>query len=217
MHSINLTSDEDYALAGIEDILNGYYKSYEMIAKDIREGIDEGFSEGFREGLKQGFIEGIKECISKGFDQIKVEDMNQVLMHTLENCTSETASAVIKRDVSNEYWGNIRPSFKQEMEDAYYKTVEEIKNADLDVGEKSAFYIKSCVDLSAKKIVECVGNVCDVVRPNSPTDVIFKNFYYCLQDEFNRDLDKNLKAYEKMICTEIDKKINCERLDHERH
>lgn len=188
-----------------------------MTAKYIREGIDEGFTEGFREGLKQGFIEGIKECRSKGFDQIEVKEINQVLEFTLETGTNESASDVIKQAVSDEYRSNIGSSFKQEMEDAYYKGSEEIKNANFEVDEIPVSYIKSCVGTSIEKIMECIGSAFWGVKKNLPANMLFIHFFYCLQDEFNKDLGKNLKAYEKTICTEIGKKIKSERFDHERH
>lgn len=205
----------DSVLVGIEDIFNVYYSSFEMIAKDIREGIDEGFIEGFREGIKQGFVEGIKECKSKGFNNIEVGDLDQVLKYTLETGSNESASDIIKQAVSDEYWMKIEPPFKQKMDDAYYGVVEEIRNTDFEKDIKHVSCIKSCLDASVKRIMECIGDVCGGVRKYISEDEIFMNFFYCLQDEFNRDLVKSLKAYEKRICAEIENKIDSECPDHE--
>lgn len=205
----------DSVLVGIEDIFNGYYSSFEMIAKDIREGIDEGFIEGFREGIKQGFVEGVKECKSKGFDNIEVGDLDHVLKYTLETGSNESARDIIKQAVSDEYWMKIEPSFKQKMDDAYYGVVEEIRNTDFEVNKKPASYINNCLDAPAKKIMEGIGDVCGGVREFISEDEIFMNFFCCLQNEFNRDLGKNLKAYEKRICAEIENKIDSECPDHE--
>ena len=207
----------DYTLVGIGISLDGYCSSYEKIAKDIREGIDEGFSEGLREGVKQGFIDGVKECRKGGFDNIEVKGMEEILECAFETASDETVSATIKRAVTNEYWVKISPSFEQKMEEACNKAVEEIKNADFDLDKRPASHIKSCVGTSAEKITECISDVCKGVRKNYPTDIIFWRFFDCLQDEFNRDLGKNLKACEERICKEIDSKVNNKRLDHERH
>jgi hypothetical protein len=195
-------------LSWTEEFLNSYCSSYEKIAKDIREGIDEGFSEGLRESMKLGFVEGIKECRDTGFDNIEVRDMEEGLKNALETSSNESALTIIKRAVSNEYWAKIGPSFRLKMEEACNKTVEEIHSADFEVDGISTTYLESCVNASDEKITEYIGNVCEGVRKNLPTDVIFSMFFNCLQDEFNRDLVKNLKAFKERIRKEIDNKIN---------
>ncbi|MGB9939419.1 hypothetical protein [Methanosarcina sp.] len=52
----------------IEVSLNDYYSSYETMAKEIREGIDEGFDERVIEGIKQEFVAGIRGCRVSGFN-----------------------------------------------------------------------------------------------------------------------------------------------------
>jgi hypothetical protein len=207
----------DYTLAGIEELLNGYCSSYEIIAKDIHEGIDEGFSEGLRESMKLGFVEGIKECRNKGFDNIEVRDMEESLKNALETASDESSLSIVNRSVSNEYWAKISPFFKRKMEQACNKTVEEIKNAEFNVDGINDVYIQSCVNASDRKIAEYIDNVCAGIRKNLPGDVIFNIFFDCLQDEFNRDFGKNLKAFTERICKEIDNKANNKRSDHERH
>jgi hypothetical protein len=193
-----------YTLAGIEELLNIYCSSYEKIAKDIREGMEEGFSEGIRESMKLGFVEGIKECRATGFDKIEVRDMEEVLKNAFEASSDESALTIIKRAVSNEYWARIGPSFKLKMEEACNKIVEEIKIADFKVDGIGITYIESCVSASDKKITELIGNISEGVRKNLPADVVFSTFFDCLQDEFNKDLAKNLNAFEKRIYKEID-------------
>jgi hypothetical protein len=41
-----------YILAEIEVPLDNYCSSYETMAKEIQEGMDEGFNKGLREGIK---------------------------------------------------------------------------------------------------------------------------------------------------------------------
>ncbi|MDD3246409.1 MAG: hypothetical protein PHF18_06090 [Methanosarcina sp.] len=203
-------------MTGIEDSLNGYCSSYEKIANDICESIDEGFNEGLREGIKQGFIEGVKECRNTGFDNIEVKKMEEILKCAFRTASDETCSTA-KQAISNSYLAKIAPSFKQKMGQACNKAVEEIKDADFELDKKSAFCTKSCVDASVKKITVCIGNVCGDMRKKFSTDVTFGSFFDRLQDVFNSELEKNLKACEERICKEIDSKVNNKRLDHERH
>lgn len=195
-------------MAGIENFLNGYCSSYEIIAKDICEGIDEGFIEGLREGIKQGFVEGIKECRITGFDNIEVKDIEESLKNTIESASDESAITIIKRAVSNEYWAKISPSFKLEMEEACNKTIMEIKKSVFEVDKASSSDIEICVNAADEKVTGCISNVCEGVKKNLPTYAIFSIFFDCLQDEFNRDLGKNLKGFKEGLCKEIENKIN---------
>lgn len=192
----------------IEDSLDGYCSSYEKIANDICEGMDEGFSEGLREGIRQGFIEGIKECRLTGFDNIEVKGMEEILKYALDTASDETLCSIIRQKVSEEYWEKIGPSLKKKMEEACSKVVKEIKNADIELDKKPASYLKNCVNASIENITECIGSVCSDMEKNFLTDIIFKSFFNCLQSEFNRDLDRNLKVCEERICIEIDNKID---------
>jgi len=203
-------------LTGIEDSLNGYCSSYEKIAKDICEGIDEGFNEGLRKGIKKGFVAGVKECRLTGFDNIEVKNMEEILKCAFDTASDETYSTA-KQAISHKYLAKVAPSFKQKMEEACNKAVEEIKDADFELDKKSAFCTKSCVDASVKKITACIGNVCADMKKKFSTDVTFGSFFDRLQGVFNSELEKNLKTCEERICKEIDNKVNNKRLDHERH
>jgi hypothetical protein len=204
-------------LTEIEVPVNDYCSRYETMAKDIREGIDEGFNEGLREGIKKGFVAGIRECMDKGFDNIEVKCMEEILKDAFKTSSDETTRVRIKRTVSNKYREKISPSFKQKMEEACDKAVEEIKNTDFELDKRPASGLKSCVNISVKKIKECIGSAGGDMRKKLPTDLVFGSFFDCLQAEFDRDLDENLKACEKRICKEIDNKIDNKKVDHERH
>lgn len=197
-----------YTLTEIEIPVNDYCSRYETMAKDVREGMDEGFNEGLREGIKQGFIAGVRECMATGFDNICVKSMEEILNDASKKSSDETMRVTIKRTVSNEYREKISPSFKRKMEEICNKAVEEIKNADFELDNRPASSLKNCVCTSVKKIKECIGNTCADIRKNFPTDVIFGSFFDSLQDEFNKDLDENLDTCEKRICKEIDCKID---------
>ncbi|AKB18678.1 hypothetical protein [Methanosarcina sp. WWM596] len=201
----------------IEVPVNDYCSKYETMAKDIREGMDEGFNEGLSEGIKKGFVAGIRECMDKGFDEIEVKCMKEILKDAFKTSSDETTRFRIKHTVGNKYREKISPSFKKKMEEACDKAIEEIKNTDFELDKRPASGLKSCVETSVKKIKECIGNSCGDMRKKFPTDLIFGSFFDCLQDEFNRDLDENLEACEKRICKEIDNKIDNRKLDHERH
>ena len=210
----------------IEASLDGYCSSYETMVEDILEGMEEGFHEGLREGIKKGFLAGVCACRTTGFDNLDVKCMERILKDACKTALDETTSdettsdpmyITIKQTVSNEYRAKIGPSFKQKMEEACNKAVEEIRDADIELDKRSAFELKSCVDTSAKTIQVCVGNACGSMRKNIPTDVVFGSFLDCLQDEFNKDLKNNLKVCEERICKEIDCKLDCKRVDHERH
>ena len=197
-----------YTLTEIEVPVNDYCSRYETMAKDIREGMDEGFNEGLREGIRQGFVAGIRECMATGFDNIYVKSMEEILKDASKNSSDETIRVTIKQTVSNEYREKISPSFKRKMEEACGKAVEEIKKADFEMDMRPASGLKNCFCASVKKIKECIGNTCGDIRKNFPTDVIFGSFFDSLQDEFNKDLDENLDACEKRICKEIDRKTD---------
>lgn len=205
------------ALAGIEDPLNSFCSSYEKLARDIREGIEEGFSEGLREGIKQGFVDGIKECRDTGFENIEVTEMEGVLKYALEAASDESARTKIKRTVSNEYWAKISPLFKQKMIEACNRAVEEIKDANFELDKKPPSYIRSCVNASLEKITGFIGDVSGGVREKLPTGMIFGSFFDSLQDELNRDLAKNLETCKERIFEVVDSKTIDERLDYERH
>jgi len=202
-------------LTEIEASLDGYCRSYETVVKDILEGMDEGFSEGLREGIKKGFAAGVSECRTAGFDNLDVKCLERILKDACETASDETVCVTIKQTVSNEYRAKIGPSFKQKMEEACKKAVEEIRDADIELDKRSASELKGCVDASAKTIKVCVGNACGSMRNNFPTDVVFGSFLDCLQDEFNKDLKKNVEVCEKRICKEIDCKLDNKRVDHE--
>ncbi|WP_440956044.1 hypothetical protein ACSAZK_03570 [Methanosarcina sp. Mfa9] len=198
----------------IEASLDGYCFSYETMVKEILEGIDEGFREGLREGIKKGFVAGICECRTAGFDNLDVKCLERILKDACETASDEAVCITIKQTVSNEYRAKIGPSFKQKMEEACNKAVEEIRDADLELDKRSASELKGCVDASAKTIKVCVGNACESMRKNFPADVVFGSFFDCLQDEFNKDLDKNLAVCEKRVSKEIDCKLGNKRVDH---
>jgi hypothetical protein len=204
-------------LAGIGDSLDRYCSSYEKIAKKICNGIDEGFNEGLREGIKQGFVEGVKECRLAGFDNIEVEIMEETLKCAFKNASDETVCSKVKQVTTTRCLAKISLSFKQEMEEACNNVVEEIKNADFELDTKSAFCAKNCVDTSIEKIKGCIGDVCGDVIKKFPADRIQGTFFDHLQEMFNNELDRNLKACEDRICKEIDYKVNTEKADHERH
>lgn len=204
-------------MTGIEDSLERYRSNYEKVAKEVCEGIDEGLSEGLKKGIQQGFLEGIRECRLTGFDNIEVKGTEEVLKCALNTASDEAVCSIIKQKVSEEYWKKIGPSLKKKMEEACSRVVEEVKNADIELDEKPASYMKSCVNSSIENVTECIGNACSDVKRNFLTDMIFGSFFYCLQSEFNRDLESNLKVCKERICKEIDNKINDKKADHERH
>ncbi|MFY1112556.1 MAG: hypothetical protein AB3K77_12855 [Methanosarcinaceae archaeon] len=199
----------------IEASLDNYCRSYETVVKDILEGMDEGFNEGLREGIKKGFVAGVSESRTAGFDNLDVKCLERILENACETASDEAVCIAIKQTVSNEYRAKIGPSFKQKMEKACNKAVEEIRDADIELDKRSASELKGCVDASAKTIKVCVGDACGSMRKNFPTDVVFRSFFDCLQDEFNKDLNKNLKVCEERICKEIDCKLDNKRVDHE--
>lgn len=191
----------------IELPINNYCRSYEMMANEIRGGIDEGFNEGLREGIKKGFVAGIRECLDKGFDNIEVKCMEEILKGALKTSSEETARVRIRHTVGNKYREKISSSFKQKMEEACSRAVEEMKNANFELDKRPASGLKICVNTSIKKIKECTGSACEDMRKNFPTDLVFGSFFDSLQVEFNRDLDENLEACEKRIWKEIDSKF----------
>lgn len=199
----------------IEVPVNDYCSKYEIMANDIREGMEEGFNEGFREGIKQGFVAGVRECMVTGFGNIDVKGMEEILKGAFETASDEAIRITVRRTASNEYREKISPSFKKKMEEACNNAVEEIKNTDFELEEMSSSKLKNCVDTSVKKIRGHIGNACGGAKKKPPTDMIFKLFFDTLQEEFNRDLDENLKACEKRICKEIDNKIGCRKAGHE--
>ncbi|MGB9927635.1 MAG: hypothetical protein ACPK85_04450 [Methanosarcina sp.] len=199
----------------IEISLNDYCGSYETMSKEIQEGIDEGFNEGLTEGIKQGFIAGIKECRDTGFDNIDVKSTEEILKIAFKIASDEAIEITVRKAVSDEYNEKVSPSFKKKMEEACSKAVEEIKNADFELDEVSASKLKNRVDASVERVRECIGSACGGVKKNLPKDMIFKIFFGSLQDEFNRDLDENLKACRMRICKEIDSKITSKKVDHE--
>ncbi len=192
-----------------------YYSKYEMMANDIRAGMDEGFNEGFREGIKQGFVAGVRECFVTGFNDIDVKGMEEILKDAFETASDEAIRIKVRRTASNEYKEKISPSFKKKMEEACNKAVEEIKDVDFELEEQSASELKDSVGISVKKVRECIGNAFRGAKKKLPTYVIFRLFFDTLQEEFNRDLDENLEACEKRICKEIDNKIDCRKACHE--
>jgi len=204
-------------MTDVEVSLNDYCSKYETMAKEIHEGMDEGFNEGLREGIKKGFVAGIRECLDKGFDNIEVKCMEEILKDAFKTSSEETTRVRIKRTVSNRYREKISPSFKQKMEEACDKAVEEIKNTDFELDKRPASGLKICVNTSIKKIKECIGSACADMRKNFPTDLVFGSFFDSLQAEFDRDLDENLKACEKRIFREIDHKTENQRADYGQH
>jgi hypothetical protein len=199
-----------YTLTEIELPIVNYCSSYESIAKDIREGIDEGLNEGIKEGIKQGFVAGIRECRLMGFDNIEVKCMEDILKDAFKTSSAETARIRIRHTVSNKYRDTISPSFKQKMEEACDRAVEEIKNvknADFEPDKRPSSGLKSCVGASVIKIKECIGSAFVDVRKKFSADLVFGSFFDSLQDEFNRDLNENLEVCEKRIWKEIDSKI----------
>lgn len=209
-----------YTLTEIEVPIDNYCSSYESIAKDIREGIDEGLNEGIKGGIKQGFVAGIRECLDRGFDNIEVKCMEEILKDAFKTSSAETARVRIRHTVGNKYRDRISPSFKQKMGEACDKAVEEIKNvknADFEPDKTPVSGLKSRVNPSFEKIKECIGSVCGDVRKKFSSDFVFGSFFESLQDELNRDLDENLEACEKRICREIDPKIEKQRADYGRH
>lgn len=144
-------------MAEIEVPIENYCRSYESIAKKIREGMDEGLNEGIKEGIKQGFIAGIRECRVKGFDNIEVKCMDEILRDAFKTSSAETARIRVRHTVSNRYRDSIGPSFKQKMGEACDRAVEEIKNAknaDFEPDKRSVSGLKSCAGASVKKIKE---------------------------------------------------------------
>jgi hypothetical protein len=187
------------------------------MAKEIREGVDEGFNEGIKEGIKQGFVAGIRECLDEGFDNIEVKCMEEILKDAFKTSSDETIRVRIKRTVSNRYREKISPSFKEKMQEACDKAVEEIKKTDFELDKRPASGLKLCVNISVKKIKECIGSASGDLRKNFPKDLVFGSFFDSLQAEFNRDIDENLKACEKRICKEIDHKTENMGADYGRY
>ena len=204
-----------YTLTEIESSLNNYCSSYEAIAKEIHEGIDEGFNEGLNEGIKQGFIDGIKECRATGFDNIDIKNTEEILKMAFKMASDEAIDITVRQTVSNEYREKIGPSFKKRMEEACSNAVEEIKSTDFELDEVSASKLKNRVDVSVKRVKECISSTCGNMKKNLPTNVILRLFFECLKSEFNRDLEENLETCEKRICKEIDSKISESNSKHQ--
>ena len=83
-------------------------------------------TKGLEMASSRGFIAGIKDCIVKGFDDIDVKCMEEILKDAFKTSSDETIRVYIKRNISNEYGEKISPSFKQRMEEVCDKAVEEI-------------------------------------------------------------------------------------------
>jgi len=89
-------------LIGIVATLSDYRNSYEKIAKEIREGMNEGFSEGLVECIKQGFVDGVKECRTVGFGNIDVKSTEEILKFAFETASGEALGIAVRRTVSRE-------------------------------------------------------------------------------------------------------------------
>jgi hypothetical protein len=204
-------------LTDIVVTLDNYRNSYEKLAKEIREGMNEGFSEGLVEGIKQGFVDGVKECRTVGFGNIDVKSTEEILKIAFGSASGEALGIAVRRTVSRKYKAKIGPSFRKKMKEACDKAVEDIKRSDFELDERFASEYQNRVSGSVKKIKESIGTAFGGIRRTLPVDEVFRNFFEGLQEELNRDLDMHLKACERRICKEIDNKIEKKRADHERH
>lgn len=204
-------------LAEIENPLNNFCSSYEELAREIREGIEEGFKEGLNEGIKLGFINGIKECRDKGFENIEVPGMEEALKSALDAKSEEAVYATIKQAVSSEYWTKISPVFKQEMVETCNRTLKEMKEVNSEQDKKSLSGIAGSINGSLEKIKGFIAEVTNGVKKDLPLFKVFESFFDCLQNEFDRDLEKNLKMCKERIFEITDSKLVDERLGYERH
>lgn len=157
--------------------LDNYGNSYEKLAKEIREGMNEGFNEGLVEGIKQGFVDGVKECRSVGFGNIEVKSMEEILKLAFEIASGEALGIGVRRTVSRVYKEKIGPSFRKKMKEACDMAVEDIRRADFELKNESASEYQNQVLGSFKKIKELVGRAFGGVRRTLPVDVIFKSFF----------------------------------------
>jgi hypothetical protein len=107
----------------------------------------------------------------KGFDNIDVKRMEEILEDAFKTSSDETIRSNIERNVSKEYGKKISPSFKQKMEEACNRAVEEITNADFELDKRPASGLEIGIKVSVKKIKECIGNACGDIRKNFPLDI----------------------------------------------
>lgn len=143
--------------------------------------------------------------------------MEEALKSALDAKSEEAIYATIKQAVSTEYWTKISPVFKQEMVETCNRTLKEMKEAKSETDKNSPIGITGSVNGSLEKIKGFIAEVTKGVRKSLPSYKVLEIFFDCLQNEFDRDLEKNLKVCKERIFETTDSKLFDERSDYERH
>lgn len=189
----------------------------QVVGKEYRENVSPSFKKKMEEACNKA-VEGINnsDCEMGEAAALKLMYRVDVSIEKIRECIGNACGTVKEQFSTN----TVFESLFDCMQDEFKKGLD--KN--LEACEKSAYKAidskidnKNRVDASIEKLKDCIGSACSGIKKNIPADVIFTNFFDCLQDEFNKDLNENLKACEKRICKTIDGKTEDKKADHERH
>jgi len=210
---------------GMEEILENSFKTAsektiqitfrQVVGKEYRKNVSPSFKKKMEEACNKA-VEEIKnsDCELEKASALKLMYRMDVSIEKIRECIGNVCGSVKEQFSTNIVFESLFDSMQDEFKKGLDKNLEACedrvcKAIDIKIDNKNR------VDASIEKLKDYIGNACGGIKKTLPADVIFKNFFDCLQDEFNKDLNENLKTCEKRICKTIDGKTKDKKVDHE--
>ena len=187
----------------------------QVVGNEYREKIGPSFKKKMEEACDKA-VERIKnsDCELEEASELKLMYRVDISIEKIRECIGSACGSMKKQFSTNMAFYRFFDCIQDEFKKGLDKSLEACEGRACKAIDSKTDN-KNRVDESIEKFKDCIGNACSGIKKTLPADVIFTNFFDCLQDEFNKDLNEKLKACEKRICKTIDDKTGDKKADHE--